>query len=78
MNIFYFPVLFICLSGDCRFYQSQNYSFDEQECKQEVLERIQKAKEAGATTAEGVCVDVDLEKMKEYKQYRVQPARFAQ
>ncbi len=76
MQVIYIPLLFICMLGDCKFYQSINYTYREQDCKDEVKLKTTQAKEQGAATAEGVCVDVDYEKMKEITGDNTQSAKF--
>lgn len=55
----YIPVLYICMGLKCGFFQSENYTLDEQNCLQEVSQK--KAEYASdKATVEGICVDIKL------------------
>ena len=58
----YIPVLLICWTAlDCRFYQSTQYTTDEQACLQEIDEQIAKAQEQQVKMY-AICVDFKLPK----------------
>ena len=57
--IIYVPLLYICLAGKCGFFQSENYTTDEQNCEQEIQQKKNEIIKQGATV-EAICVDVKI------------------
>jgi len=58
-TIIYIPVLYICMAGKCGFFQSENYTLDEQNCLQEVSQKKAEYTRNNATV-EGICVDMEI------------------
>jgi hypothetical protein len=60
----YVPLLYICMAGQCGFFQSENYTTDEQKCEQEIASK--KAEYASAdVTVKAICIDIKLERKKD-------------
>lgn len=61
----YIPLLYICIAMECKFFQSEIYTLDEQKCEQEIAQQKIEITKQG-NTVEVVCVDmyIQLEKNK--------------
>lgn len=55
----YIPLLYICLGGECGFFQSKDYTFEEKKCEQEIAEQKKELIKKGRTV-EAICVDVNI------------------
>lgn len=70
MTIF-IPVLYICLGLQCEFFQSEIYYVQEQKCLEEINKRKAESK---ATKIEGICVDIELERVNDESKRKLLPA----
>ena len=60
----YVPLLYICVAGQCGFFQSENYTTDEQHCEREIAAK--KAEyTADSVTVQAICVDIKLDRKKD-------------
>jgi len=60
----YVPLLYICMAGQCGFFQSENYTPNEQHCEQEIANK--KAEYTTPTvTVQAICVDIKLDRKKD-------------
>ena len=55
----YIPLLYICIALECKFFQSETYTLDKQECEQEIAQQKIEITKQG-NTVEAICVDVDI------------------
>lgn len=56
---FYIPLLYICMGLKCGFFQSENYTTDEQNCEQEIAQKKIEYTKQGAKV-ETICVDITI------------------
>ena len=55
----YIPLLYICIAMECKFFQSEIYTLDKQNCEQEIaLQKIEITKQGN--TVEAICIDMDI------------------
>ena len=55
----YIPLLYICMAGQCGFFQSENYTTDQDNCEQEIANR--KAEyTSDQVTVKAICIDIDI------------------
>jgi hypothetical protein len=55
----YVPLLYICMGLKCVFFQSENYTTDEQDCEQEIAkQKIEYTKQGAKVDA--ICVDINI------------------
>ena len=60
----YVPLLYICMAGQCGFFQSENYTTSEQNCEQEIANK--KAEyTTPSVTVQAICIDIKLERKKD-------------
>lgn len=55
----YIPLLYICMELKCGFFQSENYTLNEQKCEQEITQKKSEYTKQGAKV-EAVCIDIDI------------------
>ena len=60
----YIPLLYICMAGQCGFFQSENYTLDGKNCEQEIQQKKDQYTQEG-TRVEAICVDVEIKLKKE-------------
>jgi len=55
----YIPLLYICIALECKFFQSEIYTLDEQKCLQEITQqKIELVKQN--KTVEAICIDINI------------------
>lgn len=57
----YIPLLYICMAGQCGFFQSENYTTDEQNCEQEIANKKAEYTAQGVTV-QAICIDMKIER----------------
>lgn len=57
----YIPLLYICVAGQCGFFQSENYTTDEQNCEQEIANKKAEYTAQGVTV-QAICIDMKIER----------------
>jgi hypothetical protein len=57
----YIPLLYICMGLKCGFFQSENYTTDEQNCEQEIANKKAEYTAQGATV-QAICIDMKIER----------------
>jgi hypothetical protein len=55
----YIPLLYICIALECKFFQSETYTLDEQKCLQEITQQKSEIIKQGKTV-EAICIDIDI------------------
>jgi hypothetical protein len=55
----YIPLLYICIALECKFFQSEVYTLDEQKCLQEITQQKSEIIKQGKTV-EAICIDIDI------------------
>lgn len=55
----YIPLLYICMAGQCGFFQSENYTTDEKNCEQEIANKKAEYTQ-GDVTVKAICIDIEL------------------
>lgn len=65
----YIPLLYICMGVKCGFFQSENYTLDEQNCNQEISQKKEQYTKEGAKV-EAICVDVEVTTERKIKNER--------
>lgn len=71
----YIPLLYICLGGQCEFFQSESYTLNETKCEQEITQQKGELIKQGRTV-EAICVDINikLERQTNELERKLQPA----
>lgn len=70
----YVPLLYICMAGQCGFFQSENYTTNEQHCEQEIANKKAEYTASGVTV-QAICIDINLERKKDEPDRKLQPKR---
>ena len=66
----YIPLLYICIAMECKFFQSEIYTLDKQNCEQEIAQqKIQITKQGN--TVEAICIDMDIKLEKKQDKYHI-------
>ena len=55
----YIPLLYICIALECKFFQSEIYTLDKQNCEQEIAQQKIEITKQG-NTVEVVCIDMEI------------------
>jgi len=55
----YIPLLYICIALECKFFQSEIYTLDKQNCEQEIAQQKIEITKQG-NTVEVICVDMEI------------------
>ena len=55
----YIPLLYICIALECKFFQSEIYTLDKQNCEQEIAQQKIEITKQG-NTVEAICIDIDV------------------
>ena len=55
----YIPLLYICIALECKFFQSEDYTLNEQKCLQEIAQKKIEYTKQGKTV-EAICIDIDI------------------
>jgi len=55
----YIPLLYICIALECKFFQSEIYTLDKQNCEQEIAQQKIEITKQG-NTVEVICVDMKI------------------
>ena len=59
----YIAVFYFCIEANCGFFQAKNYTINEQQCLQEIDEKLKECRSQGAKV-EAICVDMEIDKTK--------------
>jgi len=62
----YIPVLYVCLGLQCTFFQSETFTTDLQNCKNEIAQQKENGKKQGMKV-DAICVDVNIVEEKRTK-----------
>jgi hypothetical protein len=55
----YIPLLYICIALECKFFQSEIYTLDEQKCLQEITQQKSELVKQNKTV-EAICIDINI------------------
>jgi hypothetical protein len=55
----YIPLLYICIALECKFFQSEIYTLDKQNCEQEIAQQKIEITKQG-NTVQVICVDMEI------------------
>jgi hypothetical protein len=55
----YIPLLYICIALECKFFQSEIYTLDKQNCEQEIAQQKIEITKQG-NKVEAICIDMDI------------------
>ena len=71
----YIPLLYICMAGQCGFFQSENYTTDKQNCEQEIAAKKATYSTDGVTV-QAICIDIEIktERKSDELKRQLQPA----
>jgi len=65
----YIPLLYICITLECAFFQSEIYTLNEQKCEQEITQQKSELIKQGRTV-QAICVDIKILEKKSNVTYR--------
>ena len=66
----YIPLLYICIAMECKFFQSEIYTLDKQNCEQEIAQQKIEITKQG-NTVEAICIDMDIQLEKKQDKYNI-------